>query len=385
MEELRGVGLAPFTSMRLGGPAARLIVATTADEIVEAVSDLDAQGERFYVIGGGSNVVVPDSGFSGTAVLIRSRGIGVSGSRIVAEAGEPWEKLVEAATAASLAGLECLAGIPGTAGAAPVQNVGGYGQAVGDTIASVEVYDRAQRRRRTLHKRADQDQLRLGYRTSRFKEGRDRDRFVILRVEFVLRPSPVSIGLTYGDLIHNLGVSDDTEVPLADVNAAVMEVRGKKGMVISPSDPESVSTGSFFTNPTITPQQHAGLVASVAATRGPDERVPRRGIDRQTGELTVFAASLVEQAGFVKGYQRPGSSVAISRKHSLALVNREPANPRPDAFADLVALASEIWQTVFYRFGVALGVEPDVVGSSWSAHLGPDYREERPSTNPGCP
>jgi UDP-N-acetylmuramate dehydrogenase len=335
----RQAPLAPLTTLRLGGPAGRLVTATTAAEIVEAVR---SAGEDLLLLGGGSNLVLADAGWPGTVVLIRSRGVTVTDDLVVAEAGEPWDELVARTVAEGRSGLECLAGIPGLTGATPVQNVGAYGQEVADTIVRVEAYDRSAGEVRTL----GPDDCRFGYRDSRFKHT---DRWVVLRVAFELSRRGKSGPIRYAELARALGVQLGEVAPLEDVRAAVLELRRGKGMVLDPVDRDTWSVGSFFTNPVLAPTELAGFQARAG---GPYPSWPVAG---DTGLTKLSAAWLIERAGFGKGYG--GAAVRVSGKHTLALTHRGGGST-----AELVALAREIRAGVADRFAVTLRPEPRLVG-----------------------
>ena len=338
MQGSRGAPLAPLTTLRLGGPAARLVAATTAAEIVDAVR---AAGDELLLVGGGSNLVVADAGWPGTVVLIRSRGVTVADDVVVAEAGEPWDELVARTVAEGRSGLECLAGIPGLAGATPVQNVGAYGQEVADTVVRVDAYDRQVGEVRTL----GPEDCRFGYRDSLF---RHTDRWVVLRVAFALSRTGKAGPVRYAELARTLGVQLGEVAPLADVRSAVLDLRRSKGMVLDPADRDTWSVGSFFTNPVLTPAELAGFEAR---TGGPYPSWPVGG----SGLTKLSAAWLIERAGFGRGYG--GESVRVSGKHTLALTHRGGGTT-----AGLVALAREIRDGVRDRFAVELRPEPRLVG-----------------------
>lgn len=342
--------LAPLTTLRLGGPASRLIAVETESELVTAVTELDAAGEPLLLLAGGSNVVIADAGFDGTVVHVRTRGIsrGGSGSALVVQAGEPWDEVVAAAGGFGLAGIEALAGIPGSAGATPIQNVGAYGQDVSQTISAVRVLDRASGTVRELPA-AD---CGFRYRTSTFK---GRDERIVLSVRFELSAGPLSEPIAYAELARALGVEVGARAPLADVRAAVLALRRGKGMVVDPADPDSVSAGSFFTNPILDAAAFAALTAAASA-RDADARPP--AFPEPDGRVKTSAAWLIQHAGFARGLTR--GNVGISSKHTLALVNRGGAST-----AELVAFAREIAAGVERAFGVRLVPEPVFVGHAW--------------------
>ena len=373
------VPLSGHTTLRLGGPAARFAELWTAEQLVDAVRAADAVGEPLLVLGGGSNLVVSDDGFPGTVLRVATTGIAVreAGDQVLitVAAGENWDRFVEWSVAEKLAGLECLAGIPGLAGATPIQNVGAYGQEVAATITTVTVLDRASASVTTL---AGTD-CRFGYRTSLFKrtawpqprpwpgEGTTSaagptGRYVVLGVTFGLERDPMSVPVRYAELAARLGVGLGDRAPLPDVRAAVLEVRRSKGMVLDPADPDTVSAGSFFTNPVLGLDELARLERAAAA-RLPGARVPTYPAQAQAypggqsrpGYVKVPAAWLIEQAGFGKGY--PGRGAArISSKHTLALTNAG------GSAADLIGLAKQIARGVRSAFGIELAHEPVLVG-----------------------
>ena len=333
--------LAAWTTLRLGGPAKRFVEATTRQQLYDTVATADEAGEPVLVLGGGSNVVVADDGFPGTVVHVATAGVEVggdacSGVEVRVEAGESWDALVQRAVASEWIGFEALAGIPGTVGATPIQNVGAYGQEVSQTIASVQVFDRAERRTRTFFN-AD---CGFGYRTSVFKQ--HPGRYVVGAVTFQLRPGSLGAPVRYAELARSLGVDVDGRVESARVREAVLRLRTGKGMVLDADDHDTWSAGSFFTNPFVQPE---AVPEGAPAFVQPD------------GSVKTSAAWLIEHAGFTKGYGN--ERVSLSTKHTLALTNRGGAST-----ADLVALAAEIRDGVRKRYGIALHHEPVLVGCS---------------------
>ena len=336
--------LADHTTLRLGGPASRFVTARTDDELVAAVRAADESGEPLLVLGGGSNLVVADEGFAGTVVRVATRGVSpdvegedavsCGGVLVTVAAGEGWDDLVARAVSSGWIGVEALAGIPGSVGATPIQNVGAYGQEVAQTIASVRVWDRTLRGVRTF---ANAD-CGFGYRHSRFKA--DPQRHVVLSVTFQFRQGDLGAPLEYAELARALGVGRGERAPLADVREAVLRLRAGKGMVLDADDHDSWSAGSFFTNPFVDP---AALPDGAPAWPQPD------------GTVKTSAAWLIEHAGFGKGH---GSGpVGLSTKHTLALTNRGGAST-----ADLLALARQVRDGVEARFGIRLVNEPVLVG-----------------------
>src|SRR5215831_11263693 len=372
--------LADYTTLRLGGPARRLVEAATETEIVAEVRAADERGEPLLVLGGGSNLVVADEGFPGTVVRVATEGVshriaghgqGRGPVELTVAAGEDWDAVVAGCVGEGLAGVECLSGIPGRAGATPIQNVGAYGQEVAERIISVRVYDRA---RRAVTDLAGAD-CGFGYRTSAFKRslqtlpapatgtatGRVTGGFVVLSVRFLLDRDQLSAPVRYAELARALGVPEGGRAPLAAVRSAVLGLRRGKGMVLDPGDPDTRSVGSFFLNPVLGGEQFAAVERAARAVAGPGTRVPR--YPAGDGRVKVSAAWLIEQAGFQKGYPAMGAGASaagarISSKHTLALVN-----PGEATTADLLALAREIREGVRAAFGVELASEPVLVGA----------------------
>jgi len=374
--------LADHTTLHLGGPAARFITAGSEEELVAAVRAADLAAEPVLVLGGGSNLVVADEGFPGTVVLAAFAGFDAGGTdgagqagplvEVTVAAGQDWDGLVRQCVSAGLSGIECLSGIPGLAGATPIQNVGAYGQEVAQTIASVRAYDRL---RGEVVEFAGAD-CGFGYRTSMFKReaaglaaeaGRRSalnpagatGRFVVLSVTFGLTVSALSAPVRYAELGRSLGVAEGDRVPLADARAAVLALRRGKGMVLDPADPDTRSAGSFFTNPVLSATQFADLEAMVAARADHAGQAGVPHFPAENGGLKVPAAWLIEQAGFTKGYalSRDPAAARISAKHTLALTN-----PARSSTAGLVRLARHIRDGVLTTFGVELTAEPTLVG-----------------------
>ncbi|WP_060887967.1 UDP-N-acetylmuramate dehydrogenase [Streptomyces caniscabiei] len=350
MQELHDAPLAPLTTFRLGGPARRLITATTDDEVVAAVREADDTGTPLLLIGGGSNLVIGDQGFAGTALVIATKGFALDGRRLELAAGEVWTDAVARTVEAGLAGVECLAGIPGSAGATPIQNVGAYGQEVASTITEVVAYDRRTRETVTV----PNTECAFSYRHSRFKD--EPERYVVLRVRFELEDAGGLSGpIKYAETARTLGVEPGDRVPLADARETVLKLRAGKGMVLDPEDHDTWSAGSFFTNPILTDEQFAAFHARVREHLGDDVAPP--AYPAGDGHTKTSAAWLIDKAGFTKGY---GAGPArISTKHTLALTNRGAATTE-----DLLTLAREVVTGVREVFGITLVNEPVTVGVS---------------------
>lgn len=364
--------LSELTTLRLGGPPRRYVETGSSEELAAAVRDADAAGERVLVLGGGSNVVVPDAGFDG--VVIRDVRLGMKveavdscgGSSVEVPAGTPWTEVVDRAVEEGWVGVEALAGIPGSTGATPVQNVGAYGQEVSGVVSTVRVWDRQEERVRTL----TPSDLAFGYRTSLLKRSlREPDggpsrfsptpRYVVLDVGFQLRLGTLSAPIGYGELARLLGVEVGDRAPLAEVRAAVLQLRTGKGMVLDPDDHDTWSAGSFFTNPVI-PVEQADRLPDDAPRYPVRSAVPERTTGPGLGAIDptlvkTSAAWLIERAGFGKGHGT--DRVSVSTKHALALTNRGGATTD-----ELLALAREVRDGVAERFGIVLVNEPVLVG-----------------------
>ncbi|MGH2889712.1 MAG: UDP-N-acetylmuramate dehydrogenase [Solirubrobacteraceae bacterium] len=349
--ERRGVSLAELTTLRIGGPARRLVHTARDEQVIEAVTTADRAGEPLLVIAGGSNLVIADAGFDGTALRIGTRGVTIEDrddrARLTAAAGEPWDELVSRCVGEGLAGCECLSGIPGSVGAVPIQNVGAYGQQVSETIVSVRAYDRETGRVVAL----GHDDCGFGYRTSHLRHSA---RHVVLDVTFELARSPLAQPVRYPELARALELDPGAQPPLAAVRAAVLALRSRKGMVLDPGDPDSVSAGSFFVNPILSSQRFARLERRAAERLGPDARPPAWP---EAGGIKTSAAWLIERAGFDRGFGV--GRVGLSSKHTLALVNRGGATAE-----ELIGLARQVRLGVQEAFEVALEPEPTLVGIS---------------------
>nr|WP_095875602.1 UDP-N-acetylmuramate dehydrogenase [Streptomyces sp. TLI_235] len=343
MQVHQNAPLAPLTTLRLGGPARRLVTATTDEDVVAAVREADAAGEPLLVLGGGSNLVIGDAGFDGTVLRVATRGFDLDGTRLELAAGEVWTEVVARTVEAGLAGIEFLSGIPGSAGATPVQNVGAYGQEVAETVTEVVAYDRRAGETVVL----TNEECGFSYRHSRFKA--DPARYVVLRVRFALEDAAgQSSPVKYAEVARTLGVAAGERVDLVTAADTVLKLRAGKGMVLDAEDHDTWSAGSFFTNPVLTAEQYAAFTARLDGLAAPAYPAP-------DGCTKTSAAWLIDKAGFTKGY---GTGPAtLSTKHTLALTNRGSATT-----ADLLALAREVRDGVRAAFGVELVNEPVMIG-----------------------
>nr|BBX78985.1 UDP-N-acetylenolpyruvoylglucosamine reductase [Mycobacterium florentinum] len=309
------------------------------------LAELDAARDGpVLVFAGGSNLVIADDLTDLTAVRLAARGITVDGNLVRAEAGAVWDDVVVAAIEHGLGGLECLSGIPGSAGATPVQNVGAYGAEVSDTITRVRVLDRASGEVRWM----PGGELGFGYRTSMFKRDQQVPG-VVLEVEFALDDSGRSAPLRYGELTAALNAASGERADPRAVRAAVLALRARKGMVLDAGDHDTWSVGSFFTNPVVAPEVYESLAGR---TDGPVPNYPA------PDGVKLAAGWLVEHAGFGKGYpDDPAAPCRLSTKHALALTNRGNATS-----ADVIALARTVRDGVRDVFAITLEPEPVLLG-----------------------
>jgi UDP-N-acetylmuramate dehydrogenase len=345
-----------------------MLEATDAASLIETTLDVWASGEPWLVFGGGSNLIVADEGFDGTAIRVATRGIeelAVADETVTlrVQAGEPWDAVVDFAVQHGLAGIEALSGIPGCSGAAPIQNIGAYGQEVGNALIAIDYLDYVTGE----VARIPAADLELGYRMSAMKNGRQG---VVIALELLLSRSELSDPIAYAQLASALGCEVGERRSLAEVRETVLRLRASKGMLLSDSDPDSVSTGSFFTNPIVSSRFAAALPTAVprwslepeAADRVIpldrldllDELAPATVADVQ---VKLSAAWLIEHSGISRGFSLPGSKAAISSKHTLALVNTGGATA-----AQIGELARYVQSRVLSQFGVILQPEPVLVG-----------------------
>jgi UDP-N-acetylmuramate dehydrogenase len=332
---------AELTTMRVGGPVGRLVVAEEAQHAVDAVREADTARESLLVIGGGSNIVVGDSGWPGAVVKMATSAIDVDGDRVTAQAGVEWDLLVRTCIAEGLAGVEALSGIPGTVGGTPIQNVGAYGSLTSEVLESVTVYDR----HTGLLEQWGAERCGFGpHRQSVFKRN---ERWVVIDVTYRLRRSGQSKPIEYAELAERLGVEAGGTAAIADVREAVLAARRSRGMVLDPEDHDTWSVGSFFLNPVLqdVPEQAAGV------RQFPDPE-----------GVKVSAAWLIQNAGFPPGYGSDWGkgTVTLSGRHTLAVTNRGGATT-----ADVMEFAAHIRKGVEARFGIRLSPECDLVNCSF--------------------
>jgi UDP-N-acetylmuramate dehydrogenase len=333
------VPLAPYTTFRMGGPARWFAEASTEAEILEAIDFARQRGLPLFILGGGSNLLVSDDGFPGLVLRVALRGIEQRGDLFRVAAGEVWDSFVSHAIERGYAGIECLAGIPGTVGGTPVQNVGAYGQEVAETILAVRVLDLETLAFEELPAAA----CGFAYRRSIFNSTQ-RGRYLVTRVDYALAKNGQP-KISYADLKRRF--QDVPQPSLAEVSAAVREIRHQKGMLLVADDPDCRSAGSFFKNPVISAEHYARIVAQH------NDEVPH--YPAPNGEVKLPAAWLLDQAGFHKGYTL--GEAGISSRHTLALINRGRARA-----VDVMALRDAIVAQVESKFGIRLEPEPVYVG-----------------------
>jgi UDP-N-acetylmuramate dehydrogenase len=343
------IPLGPFTTFYVGGPARYLIEARSESEVQEALAFAAQKHLPLFVLGGGSNLVVADEGWPGLVLKIALKAIEfeLEGENALfrARAGENWDDFVALAVERNCAGIECLSGIPGTVGGTPVQNVGAYGQEVSQTITAVRVLEIATGKVMVL----SNEQCGFTYRASIFNN-HESGKYIVLQVRYRLKRNGAPT-LAYADLQRFFAAEQRTP-GLKEVRHAVRQIRQSKAMLLVPGDEDCCSAGSFFKNPIVSAEE-AIRIENLAQQRTPSQILPR--YPAEDGRVKLPAAWLVEQAGFHKGYSR--GPVGISRKHSLAVVNRGGA-----AAQDIMALKNEIEQKVFDVWGVRLQPEPVFVG-----------------------
>jgi UDP-N-acetylmuramate dehydrogenase len=336
------VPVAPLTTLRIGPVARRVITCSTTEQVIAVLRALDRDPPGpVLVLAGGSNVLIAEQSTDLTVVRVANAGIRIDGATLRAEAGAVWDDVVRAAVRYGLGGLECLSGIPGSAGATPVQNVGAYGVEVADVLRRVRLLDRLDGQVRWV----DPDELGFGYRRSVLKGSADA---VVLEVEFSLYADGLSAPLRYGELAAALNEPGGTRAAPGGVREAVLALRRRKGMVLDYDDHDTWSVGSFFTNPVVTGPQFAALQAQ---STGPVPHWP-------TADGVKLAAGwLVEQAGFCRGFPGDEAPARLSTKHALAVTNRGAATA-----ADVASVARTVRNGVHQAFGITLTPEPVLVG-----------------------
>ena len=357
----QNVRLAPFTTFGIGGEARWFAPIATEDELRQACAWAERQGVPVFVLGGGSNVLIDDSGFAGLVLHMQLTGVDEQneGERRIFRvgAGEDWDALVTRTVMQDCAGMECLAGIPGSVGGTPVQNVGAYGQEVAQTIVLVRCFDRSSKTFVDFSK----EDCRFAYRTSRLNTEPDRGRYIVVNVSFALTPGGPPL-LEYADLKRHFAGSE-TQPSLTQVAEAVRSIRRAKGMVVDGGplalrDPDTRSAGSFFKNPVVSADHYAKIAASVAPLQAPCYPAPDASGESDGRRRKIPAAWLLEQAGFAKGFAIGGA--ALSSKHTLALTNHSGHA----GAAEILALRDRLIAGVEARFGIVLEPEPVFVSAA---------------------
>jgi UDP-N-acetylmuramate dehydrogenase len=338
------VPLAPLTTLRIGPVARRLVTCDTTQKVIDVMRTIGT--DDVLVLAGGSNVVLADDLDDLTVVLLANTEITVDDNVVRVEAGAMWDDVVVTSLAHGLGGLECLSGIPGSAGATPVQNVGAYGAEVAHTIRRVRLLDRRSGEDRWV----PPDALQFGYRTSVLRHSQAA---IVLEVEFALNADGLSAPLRYGELTTALGAASADRTDPARVREAVLSLRSRKGMVLDEADHDTWSVGSFFTNPVVTPAEFDTVRSRAGKGAGPVPNYPA------PNGVKLAAGWLVERAGFGKGYPGDGAPARLSTKHALALTNRGGATT-----ADVIALARAVRDGVRTAFGIELTPEPILIGAS---------------------
>ncbi|MEV8157947.1 UDP-N-acetylmuramate dehydrogenase [Kocuria salsicia] len=370
---MNALRLSDLTTTAVGGPAAALVEAGSEEELLSAVAAADDAAQHVLLVGGGSNILACEQPFEGMVVHVASRGVVVvdeADSQVLVEvaAGHPWDDVVRETVAQGLAGLETLAGIPGTAGATPVQNVGAYGAEVSQTIERVRTWDREERRECTF----GFEELEFSYRDSALKRSMNAGspRYVVLSVTFRLRRQDESLPVRYAQLATALGVEAGQCAPLELVRETVLRLRASKGMVLDPEDRDTFSTGSFFTNPVVAQEE---LTDRIPADAPRYPVLDARGHE-VPGAVKFSAAWLIDHAGFGKGFGLPGTRnelldldgaavaggrASLSTKHTLAVTNRGSATGE-----EVAAVARTVQRGVAEVFGITLVPEPVLLGLS---------------------
>ena len=332
--------LSKYTSLRVGGPATKIVHVSTEAQIIAAIEE--AGDTPILIMGGGTNVLIADEGFDGTVIRISNNSVqaevdACSGATLTIGAGEDWDLFVQTTINSGFAGLETLSGIPGTVGAAPIQNIGAYGHEVSEFITRVRTYDRQEKALKTF----TNSECEFSYRNSYFKA--HPGRYVVLEVQFQIRIGEESDPITYLELARKLGVQLGDKAPVVATREAVLELRASKGMLLSADDHDSWSAGSFFTNPIVSQQEADAL---------PDAAPKWPLLD---GRVKISAAWLIENAGMHKGDEVGGAR--ISTKHVLALTNAGDATA-----SDIAELAKRARDQVKEKFGITLEAEVNLVG-----------------------
>jgi len=351
VEICENIRLAPYTTFQIGGPARWFLEAQDEGDLAEAVAFARSKAARLFVLGGGSNLLVADQGFSGVVVHVANRGIREDSDGdhriLTAAAGENWDSFVTMAVERDFAGVECMAGIPGTVGGTPVQNVGAYGQEVASTIVSVRALDRTTSRMVEFNPSS----LQFGYRRSVFNST-SRDRYIVVEVSYRLRHHGAP-HLAYKELAEAFSAAP-APPSLLEVSQSVRSIRQQKGMLLVEGDADCRSAGSFFKNPVVSESQFADISARLtkeANLAGLPTAPSIPYFAAEPGTVKLLAGWLIEHAGFPRGFAL--GQAGISSRHTLALVNRGDAKA-----TEILALRDQIRKRVLSQFGIMLEQEP---------------------------
>jgi UDP-N-acetylmuramate dehydrogenase len=337
-----------LTTMRVGGPTRDFAEARSTGELVDLIRSADSRNEPVLVIGGGSNLVVGDSGWDGLTLKVASREVDIDGTTVRADAGVDWDSLVALTLRHGLAGFESLSGVPGTVGGTPVQNVGAYGTLTSDLLSTVTVLDRATGRIE------EWENGRCGFSSHRQSVFKHTDRYVVLQVTYTLRKSHKSVPLTFAALVERLGIDAGGTAESEDVREAVLQLRRERGSIVDPHDPDTWGVGSFFINPIL-------------------PKVPQKAAESPTYPdpkgIKLPAGWLIQNAGFPPGYGRDWGRgrVTLSTKHALAVSNQGGATT-----LEVMQFAAHIRTGVENRFGIKLGPECHLVNCSFDDHRNAD-------------
>ncbi len=345
MELQKHTNLSEHTSIKLGGVAKHFTQCDSVEELQEALEYAKENKLEVYILAGGSNTIFPDKGFDGLVVKIDLKGVSYKGDLVTAAAGVGWDDLVQECIKKDLAGMEALSGIPGSVGATPIQNVGAYGQEVGDIIQSVKAIDRE-----TLKEvEFTNKECEFGYRTSRFKT-RDKGKYIITEVVYGLKKHG-AVSVAYDQLKEKAQELFGTlNLNLKQVREAVLLLRKSKSMVLDAKDPNSVSCGSFFVNPVLSQAEFEEFVGRWEKYGGDPKNIPAYEDGIKT---KISAAWLIEQTGYTKGHKH--GKAGLSDNHNLAIINRGGTT------AELLELSQKIQDAVRAQFGITLEREPVVV------------------------
>ncbi|MBI2607740.1 MAG: UDP-N-acetylmuramate dehydrogenase [Candidatus Doudnabacteria bacterium] len=337
--------LKQLTTFEIGGLAAFYTQVTSLEEVREALEFAHQKSLKIFILGGGSNVLISDEGFSGLVIHNQIQDLSFKikddEALVTIGAGEDWDEVVKRCVEQDLAGIECLSGIPGSAGGAVVQNIGAYGQTISDVLEEVEAVECGSGNIVKFNR----EQCGFEYRDSDFKK--NPGKYIVTKFRLSLVPHGRSV-LNYQDLVKYF--SNQNQHSLRDVRKAVIEIRAKKGNVILPGFEKFKTAGSFFKNPIVSREEFDKIKFLVKKNGGESDCQDPWFWGVEDGKIKLAAACLLASAGFRKGYKQ--GRVGISPKHPLALINIGEATAR-----EMLALSWNIKQAVKSKFGVELEAE----------------------------